>query len=386
MYDLQRHLQNEPAPATPHVDRTPIELLLRELSRAGFEHASDEDGRRLERCAELGLLDLAALASAGAATDPARACGDPLYYEVLAALAGRDFGLARLVAAHHTAALFGGFQATQRCFCPVSPLGGTSTLTAAIVDVPVSWIERVLVPDGAQWRWLSGAELSAAVEPLPGWEPLPMAHWRGQAPADAPLAQAPLAALLRVKESLDFITLTCGRLREGQRLARAFTEQRVLFRRALSDNPYVRTWQADHERRLVTLEAVRRLVAEALAQGCAQPDLPLLRYYTASRGLALASDLMQMCGGTGYMRESHMPDVYTSVVALIETYRPELDLTDDSLAEAWRRPTRRSVPAQAGQLNLDRPQAYGIRAGERRQLDALLEGFTTSLVRQESEP
>jgi hypothetical protein len=141
-------------------------------------------------------------------------------------------------------------------------------------------------------------------------------------------AQAPSA------QTVDFLALILGLLRSGQSRALVHTAERVLFRRRLSDNSVIRARHARHEQRTGSLRAILLHVIGHDGDPAINSELPFLRCFAAVEALSISSEQMQLMGGTGYMRESKMPEVRDAIIALVETQRPERLLSDADLF-AW---------------------------------------------------
>jgi len=112
-----------------------------------------------------------------------------------------------------------------------------------------------------------------------------------------------------LKDLVDIVAIAAGRLAFAAQLAGAFVEERILFRRRLSEVPAVREALARH----CGVATRLREAALALAKGDSGVGSgPAL----VADALAAAAGLAQLMGGTGLMEESRMPAVLRDVVAL----------------------------------------------------------------------
>jgi hypothetical protein len=111
-----------------------------------------------------------------------------------------------------------------------------------------------------------------------------------------------------LKDLVDTVAIAAGRLAFAADLAGAFVEERILFRRRLSEVPAVREALARHR----AVAARLRDAARAIALGNRGYSWAAL----VAGALAAAAGLAQLMGGTGLMEESRMPGVFRDVVAL----------------------------------------------------------------------
>lgn len=136
---------------------------------------------------------------------------------------------------------------------------------------------------------------------------------------------------LAAKQILDGMAIAQGQLWHGYEAALAFCNERQVFNRSLLQFQSVRA-------RLAHVYVLLRVLSAAISSVCsnvrANPAAPLIAALVAiHRRVALhaAAELMQAFGGSAFMEESGMPEVYSNVVRL-------------SLASMWGFPMQSPVP------------------------------------------
>lgn len=192
-----------------------------------------------------------------------------------------------------------------------------------------------------------------------------------RAPVGADLAEAS-GQCLAAKQLLDGMAITQGQLWRGYELALRFCDERLIFNRRLAEFQNVRTRLADIYSRLRVLSAV---ISVACSSGHTHGGHPeVLAAIHRRVALRAAADLMQAFGGTAFMEDSGMPEIYSNVARLSlgapwsfppmlavsaeRLAREVADLTAGRLADAgsgelWRtsgQGARNAVPDRLGRI------------------------------------
>ena len=141
---------------------------------------------------------------------------------------------------------------------------------------------------------------------------------------------------LRFKRALDYMAIAYGQLARAHRLSLSFTEHRILFRRKLCDFQGIRTSHAENEACLsLLLELLLVLFhLDATRSYDGQETVFVLVKVFHRIAVRLLGELMQLFGGTAYMEESSMPEIYDRLFLLGDVYdRGEAILGFDQCTE-----------------------------------------------------
>ncbi len=120
---------------------------------------------------------------------------------------------------------------------------------------------------------------------------------------------------LAVKQVLDTMAISHGQLWRGFELVLAFCDERLVFNRRLVQFQNIRAVLASTYARLRALSAVISAACANL-QVDAVDRLEVLAAIHRRASLRLAGDLMQAFGGTAFMEDSGMPEIYSNVIKL----------------------------------------------------------------------
>jgi alkylation response protein AidB-like acyl-CoA dehydrogenase len=152
--------------------------------------------------------------------------------------------------------------------------------------------------------------------------------WAALGAAVAVAARHRLAA----KQFLDEMAISQGQLWRGYELALSFCDERYIFNRRLTEFQNVRAKLAD-------IYAHLRVLSSVIAVACVSGQthragrLELLAAIHRRLALRVATELMQAFGGTAFMEDSGMPEIYSNVVRL-------------SLGALWSFPPTLAMPAE----------------------------------------
>lgn len=323
-------------PSTPDVDHVGVAATLAgEIHKMlGGNDIKDRDAVRA--AADLGIFELFEEGEKEGFTQL-------LYLETLRHLARFAPTLARFVAGHHHTLLMEpgcdegqiGFPAWEGRLEMVDFRDGNFLVSGTLIlDVNPAWLDFIVFPTkkGKQYLRVFNPGESFTVTPIerPGQVTSYRVHLvnLGIEPKNVLSSDE---EILNKKNMLDYGVQVLGTLDAAVDLAAKFADERELFRKKLSENSFIQASHQSHRIGIARNWSGLLHQAALVRDEVEQDGIEFVTYALARNGLDRVSDLMQLCGGTGYMHEFGMPDHYLRVLHLTEVYAPPVALCDEDL-------------------------------------------------------